>query len=123
MTAIGLNKVMLVGTADRVELRGNGRVLSFNVEVLERYVNTDGELKESKSWHRCVLFGRSVEAIHAELRDGTPVVVEGRLQNSSYDKDGVKQYKTEIVCSSVTPFPSQTSLGTANEPDGSDLPF
>ena len=34
------------------------------------------------------------------LKKGRPVYIEGRIQTRSWDKDGAKQYRTEIVVDS-----------------------
>jgi single-strand DNA-binding protein len=34
------------------------------------------------------------------MKKGRPIFVEGRLQTRSWDKDGVKQYRTEVIAES-----------------------
>ena len=43
------------------------------------------------------MFGKQAESCAQFLRKGSIAHVEGRIQTRSYDKDGVTQYRTEIV--------------------------
>ncbi len=48
-----------------------------------------------------MVFGRQAETSAQYLKKGASAFVEGRLQTRSWDKDGVKQYRTEIVTDRV----------------------
>ena len=46
----------------------------------------------------CVVFGRSAEFAEKYFRQGTKIVISGRIQTGSYtNKDGVRVYTTEVV--------------------------
>ncbi|GAC1351247.1 MAG: single-stranded DNA-binding protein [Polyangiales bacterium] len=105
--AEGLNRVMLLGNlgADP-ELRfGQGAdqaVLRLRLATTESYFDKrSNERKERTDWHNVVLFGKRAEALHKILSKGSTLFIEGRLQTSSYEKDGQKIWKTDVIANNV----------------------
>lgn len=101
----GLNKVMLFGNlgADpelRMTATGTA-VLSFRVATTEVYFDKNQQRQERTEWHHVALFGARAEPLSRLLAKGARVLVEGRLQTSSYEKDGSKRYKTEVVATDL----------------------
>lgn len=101
----GLNRVMLLGnlTAD-TELRstsGGGAVLKIRLATNESYLDRNRQKQERVDFHSIVIWGKRAEALSRILSKGDRIFVEGRIQTSSYEKDGEKRYKTEIVASNV----------------------
>lgn len=45
----------------------------------------------------CVAFGKSGEFAEKYLKKGTKILVIGRIQTGSYEKDGKKVYTTDVV--------------------------
>jgi single-strand DNA-binding protein len=103
----GLNRVMLMGNlgADP-ELRfGQGpdtAVLKLRLATTESYFDKrSNERKERTDWHNVVVFGKRGEALQKILQKGSTIFVEGRLQTGSYEKDGQKHYRTDVVATNV----------------------
>jgi single-strand DNA-binding protein len=101
----GLNRVMLLGNlgADP-ELRftqGGQAVLNMRLATAESYLDKDKQRQERTEWHNVVLWGKRAEALGKILGKGSTIFVEGGLRTSSYEKDGAKRYKTEVVASNV----------------------
>jgi single-strand DNA-binding protein len=101
----GLNRVMLLGNlgADP-ELRytqGGQPVLNMRLATTETYLDKDKVRKERTDWHQIVVWGKRGEALGKFLKKGSSMFVEGRLATSSYEKNGEKRYKTEIVANEV----------------------
>ena len=101
----GLNKVILFGHlgADP-ELRAiaDGKsVMKIRLATTEAWIDKSGERKETTQWHRISVWGKRGEALSKMLTKGAKLLVEGRLESSSYEKDGVKKYATEIVATDV----------------------
>jgi single-strand DNA-binding protein len=100
-----MNKVILLGNlgADP-ELRytANGQpVLHLRLATNESWLDKNKESQERTEWHTVVVWGPRGEALSKILTKGSSVLVEGGLRTSSYDKDGIKRYKTEIVARDV----------------------
>ncbi len=103
--AEGLNRVMLLGNlgADP-ELRvtpGGQAVLKLRLATNESYVDRNNVRQERTEWHRVTVWGRRAEALGKFLQKGDSLFVEGRLQTSSYEKNGEKRYSTEVVANNV----------------------
>jgi single-strand DNA-binding protein len=74
------------------------RVAKLSVATSESWASEDGEPKEQTQWHAVVLWKpASIDFAERNLKKGDLVVVEGQLENRSFDKAGVKTYVTEIV--------------------------
>jgi single stranded DNA-binding protein len=56
---------------------------------------------ERTEWHRITLWGKRGEALGKFLAKGDRIFVEGRLQTSSYEKNGEKRYSTEVVATNI----------------------
>ena len=100
-----LNKVFLLGNLTRApELRHTAQgtsVANFSIAVNRAYRGNDGDLKKETSYFNIIVWGKSGESCAKFLTKGRPVLVEGRLQNRSYEKDGQKHTITEIVADNV----------------------
>ncbi|MEK7505486.1 MAG: single-stranded DNA-binding protein [Patescibacteria group bacterium] len=100
-----LNKVLLVGNLTRdPELRAlpsGAQVASFGMATNRVWKNKEGAKQEAVDFHNIVVFGRQAEIAAQYLKKGQNVLIEGRIQTRSWEKDGVKQYRTEIVADRV----------------------
>ncbi len=103
--AEGLNKVMLLGNlgADpELRVTGGGQaVLKLRLATTETYMDRNNTRQERTEWHSVTLWGKRGEALAKFLAKGERIFVEGSLRTSSYEKDGEKRYRTEIVASNV----------------------
>lgn len=88
-----------------------------NFSLATNHVYTkDGERKESVEYHNVVLFGKQADNTARFLKKGSEALVEGRLQTRSWEKDGVKHYRTEIIGDSIQ-FGSKQSSQNDNDQD------
>ena len=96
-----LNKVQLYGNLTRdPELKAmpsGQQVANFSVATNRTYKDKDGNKKEQVEFHNVVAFGRQAELIGQYMQKGRPIYIDGRIQTRSWDKDGAKQYRTEVV--------------------------
>jgi len=96
----GINKVILVGNLGRdPETRysqGGSAITNFSVATSESWKDKQGQQQERTEWHNVVCFARLAEIAGEYLRKGSKVYIEGKLQTSTWEKDGQKHYKTEI---------------------------
>jgi single-strand DNA-binding protein len=103
--AEGLNRVMLLGNlgADP-DLRvtpGGQAVLKLRLATNESYLDRNNVRQERTEWHRVTVWGRRAEALGKILQKGDSLFIEGRLQTSSYEKNGEKRYSTEVVANNI----------------------
>ncbi|NCN52799.1 single-stranded DNA-binding protein [Candidatus Parcubacteria bacterium] len=100
-----LNKALIYGNLTRdpelKSLPSGMQVCSFSLATNRRYKDRDGNWQESADYHNIVVFGRQAETSAQYLKKGAGAFVEGRIQTRSWDKDGVKQYRTEIIADRV----------------------
>ena len=101
----GVNKVILVGSVgkdpeSKVMPNGNA-VVNFSLATSESWKDKSGQQQESVEWSRCVCFGKLADIIAQYVKKGSKLYLEGSLKTRSWEKDGVKQYATEIVISEM----------------------
>ena len=77
-------------------------VLSFAIATNNEWFDHEGTLKKSADFHRMVAWERLAEICAQHLHKGSPVLVEGRLTNRSYEgADKAMHYVTEVVLNDV----------------------
>lgn len=99
--AKGFNKTILLGNLTRdPELRTtpNGRsVASFSLAVNRSWKNANGQTQEAVDFFDCVAWGKAGEIISQYTQKGRALLVSGRLQSRSWEQDGHKRSKVELV--------------------------
>lgn len=104
--ARSFNQVTLMGNLTRdPELRStpNGQsVCSFSLALNRSYKGADGNWQEATDFVDIVAWGPLGERVAQYLTKGRPALVSGRLQSSSWEKDGQKRTKVEVVANDVT---------------------
>ena len=106
MAGSGLNKVMLIGNLGKdPEVRytpGGQAVANFTIATNEAWTDKSGAKQERTEWHRIVAWGKTAELCGEYLTKGRQVYIEGKIQTREWNnKEGVKQYTTEIVAGQV----------------------
>ena len=123
-----LNKTMIYGNLTRdpelKALPSGANVCSFSIATNRTYNDKDGNRQEEVEYHNIVVFGKQAENVAKYLSKGSGAYVEGRLQTRSWDKDGVKMYRTEIVAERVQFGPSRKKAeGQSNDSVLPDYPY
>ncbi len=99
--AKGFNKVILMGNLTRdPELRttpSGQNVASFSLAVNRTWRNANGEQQEAVDYIDCSAWGKPGEVITQYMQKGRPILVSGRLQQRSWEQDGQKRSKVEVV--------------------------
>lgn len=99
--AKGFNKVILMGNLTRdpeVRTTPSGQsVVSFGLAINRTWRGADGEQHESVSYIDCVAWGKTGEIIAQYVQKGRPLLVSGRLEQRSWEQDGQKRSKVEVV--------------------------
>jgi single-strand DNA-binding protein len=111
-----INKVILVGrlTHDpQLKATPQGLHIATLRMVTNSYIGKDeeGKRKEAPEYHELVMFGRQAEVAADFLRKGRLLYAEGRLQTRSYEVEGQKKYRTEVVVETfqiLSPKPAES---------------
>jgi single-strand DNA-binding protein len=112
-----LNKVQLIGRlgADpeqRTTSTGVA-VTTFSLATNRQWQGKDGTLQEETDWHTIVAWDRLAQICSEHLAKGRLVYIEGRLRNRSWESNGQKNYKTEVVATDMLILDSKGSAPEA----------
>jgi len=97
-----INKVIILGNvgkdAEVKSFPSGDLYMQFSVATSESWKTKDGEWKENTQWHNVkILNSAKVKYVMDRIVKGTKVYIEGQVEYRSWEKDGQKQYMTEIV--------------------------
>jgi single-strand DNA-binding protein len=101
-----LNKVFLMGNLTRdpelKHLPSGTTVASFGLAINRSFKAKDGSTKEEVCFVDVSSYGPAATPIATHMAKGRQVLVEGRLQYRTWETEGVKHSKHEIVADRVT---------------------
>lgn len=104
--ARSLNQVTLMGNLTRdPELRQTPtgqNVTSFSLALNRSYKDQSGEWQEATDYIDIVAWGPLAERVSQYLSKGRRCLVQGRLQSRSWEQDGQKRNKVEVLANDVT---------------------
>ena len=104
--ARSFNQAIIMGNLTRdPEVRSTPsgqQVASFSVATNRVWNDASGERKEVADFHEIVAWGKLADLAGQYLAKGRKVLIVGRLQTQSWEKDGVKRSRTEIVASDIS---------------------
>jgi single-strand DNA-binding protein len=100
-----LNRVQLIGRLGgdpemRITTSGMA-VTTFSLATDRQWQDSEGNLREETDWHTVVAWDRLAQICNEHLTKGRLVFVEGRLRYRSWESNGQKFYKTEVVASDM----------------------
>ncbi len=116
---MNLNKAFVLGRLTQdpqiKSLPSGDLVASFGVATNRVFYNKNREKQEQTEFHNIVVFGKLAEIAQQYLKQGSMVLIEGRLQTRSWeDKDGIKKYRTEIIGEALQLGPKSTNISSEN---------
>lgn len=113
-----LNKAMVFGNLTRdPEMRAlpsGMQVCTFSIATNRVYNDRDGNRQEATDFHNITVFGKQGENCSKYLSKGNSAYIEGQLRTNSWEKDGVKHYRTEIIADRVQFGPKNSSGGNSD---------
>ncbi len=116
--ARSFNQVVLMGNLTRdPELRqipSGQSVCSFSLALNRSYKNSEGEWQEATDYVDVVAWAGLGERVAQYVTKGRPVLVNGRLQSRSWEQDGQKRSKLEVVAQDVTFLGGRGGSGDSN---------
>lgn len=115
-----LNKAIIIGNLTRdpelKSLPSGIQVTNIGVATNRVWKDKEGNKQENTEFHNVVIFGRQAETTAQYLKKGSSVLIEGRLQTRSWEADGIKKYRTEIVADNVQFGPRRDGGGASTAP-------
>jgi single-strand DNA-binding protein len=100
---MNINRVVLTGNLTRdPELRATGDVSVCKLGIAvntRRKVGSNWE--EKPNFFRVTVFGRQAESCAQYLKKGRAVAIDGRLEWSSWERDGQKRESIDIIADTV----------------------
>jgi single-strand DNA-binding protein len=115
------NRVILIGNLTRdIELRylsNQMAVTDIGLAVNDRRKNANGEWIDEVSFIDVTVWGRTAEIMSEYLSKGSPVFIEGRLKQDTWEQDGQKRSKLKVVCEKMQLIGAKAQGGQGG-PDG-----
>lgn len=92
-----MNNVVLSGrlTADPDVRQTENTTMATYTLAVDRRFKREGE--PDADFIRCVVFGRGAEFAQNYLGKGIKIMITGRINTGSYEKDGIRHYTTDII--------------------------
>lgn len=101
-----INQVILLGNLTRdPELRAipsGQNVCSFSLAVNRSWQGSDGQTQDAVDYFDVTAWGKLGELVNQYLKKGRKCLVMGRLSQRSWEQDGQKRSKVEVVANDVT---------------------
>lgn len=115
-----INHVCISGnlTRDAEVLHGTGTVVKFTVAVNDR-VKSGDEWEDYANFIDCTTFGKYAEIVSRDLKKGAKVCVEGRLRYSTWEQDGKKRSRVEVIADTIETL----AAARATEAKNDEVPF
>lgn len=98
-----MNKLILTGRVTKdIDLRvgdHGSHVALFTLAVSRNYKNQDGEYLID--FIDCIAFNNKANLLHQYVKKGDLILVEARLENSSYEKNGERKYVKRVIVDNI----------------------
>ena len=115
---MNVNKVIIIGNLTKspeLKALSNGmKIANFGVATNRSWKDKEGAKKEEVEFHNVVSFGKTAEILEQWFKKGDQIYLEGRLKTSTWEKDGAKHYKTEIVLENFQ-FGAKRGVGSSKK--------
>ena len=103
-----MNKVFLKGNVGQdpkiTTFQDSGKVAQFTLATTERgFTTRDGkQIPDVTDWHNIVVKRTGLAGVCEQfVKKGTPLLIVGKIQTGSYEKDGQRVYTTDIIADRV----------------------
>ena len=122
-----MNKVILMGRLTRdPDIRWtqgqNQTCVARYTLAVDRRFKREGD-QQTADFISCVAFGKGGEFAEKYLKQGTKIVVCGRIQTGSYtNRDGQKVYTTDVIVEEQEFAESKGSTGEARQAASEQVP-
>lgn len=100
-----VNTVTLLGNATRdpevKALSGGQSVCTFGLATNRVWRDAKGEKHDLPEFHNIVAWGKLGDACGEYVKKGRPLFAQGHLKTGTWEKDGTKHFKTEVVLDNI----------------------
>jgi len=91
-----------LGQDPEVRMTQSGQaVATLTIAASEKWTGKDGQKQEKTTWFRTIAWGKLGEICGKYLKKGALVQIVGKMEQRTWEKDGVKQYSWELVASDM----------------------
>lgn len=123
---MNINQATIIGRLTRdpelKALTGGQTIASLSIATNRVYNDRDGKRQEDTDYHNVIAFGKTAENIGRYMLKGQMIMVQGRMSTRSWDKDGVKHYRTEVVADHVQFGPKGEQAAAASKDTSPRIP-
>ena len=113
----GINKIMLIGNlGNSPELKQTSTgvdICTFSIATSKKNKNKE----EVTQWHNIVAFNKTAEIIATYAQKGSKMYVEGEMNYSKYEKEGVMVTSAKIIVNQFEFLGSRTAVKDDNADD------
>ncbi len=116
----GLNIIQIIGNLGNdpeMKFLPSGKpVTDLRVAVSRVFSSNGGEPQKETTWFDVVCFDKLAEQCNQFLQKGKKAYVQGRLRIRTYEKDGARHYRTEIIADKVIFLDKPSDKNVAETP-------
>lgn len=113
------NKVILTGHLGgdpKENTVGESKVVEFRFATKESWRDkASGEKKEKTTWHNVQAWGKTAETLAKYAKSGMKLLIEGKIDNSEYEKAGEKHTFSRVVVDNFEFLDSKSGESTQSE--------
>lgn len=121
-----LNRVILIGNLTRdpeLKFLASGSAIgTFAIAVNSKYKQGDA-WKEEVSYFDIVTFGKTAQAVLDHVGKGQSVLIDGRLRQERWEKDGQKRSAVKVIADNVQFLSRKEAEEKQAPPPDEDIPF
>lgn len=82
------------------------KAVKVNIATDRSWTNDKGESQSRTDWITVtILDDRQAAWVATNVKKGQPVIAEGRISNSSYERDGQTVYSMDLIATTFNVFP------------------
>jgi single-strand DNA-binding protein len=122
-----MNKIILIGIAGKdpdikdISGKKNAKISLATSE----YFKKNGEKHQETTWHNISFWGDISNIVENFVKKGSKIMVEGKQIHKEFEKDGKKQYYSEVIAEKIELLSNNNEKKSNNEIqlNNDDLPF
>lgn len=102
-----MNKVLLIGFVGKapeiryLETPDHPKVAQFTLATSESRKAKDGTVTKLTEWHNIVAWRGVADFVEKYIQKGSQVFIEGKLRTRSWESNGQKVYRAEIIAENL----------------------